>query len=111
MKLYVDIATYYRERPERMKARELDFGQWWREPGTRGPWYHVTWNEAFGELLIHSPAAGFYELDHAVEVVALVPNESDVRALLDGWEKCVEEGSLAWVRERVAAAVTEGRYV
>lgn|SRR5215471_6500651 len=126
---YPTVEAFYDADEARRRSPELDYGVWWRAAGVV---YRVTWVEATGELVAVQltpahveaftvPDAALGELDlfgfgvavyggeaGEVAVLGVVHGREVVERLLDGWaEVCGEEGSLAWVVERVRRAGLE----
>lgn len=79
----------------RRKSRELDFGVWWRDHNLSP--HRVTWVELTGEVY----SVNLYE--ETVEVIGSVKTEAEIEERLKGWaEECGKEGSLYWVKRRLA---------
>jgi hypothetical protein len=92
------LATFMRQRPERLRSRERDFGLRWRDGATL---HRVAWIEDTGELYavqLGPPSAG----GGNVEVLADGARDDEVAAVLRGWRTMIDRpDSIRWLRERV----------
>jgi hypothetical protein len=98
---YPSLADFYRADPRRLSSRERDVGLWWRD-GAAGPLHRAAWIDDTGELYLVrlGPAE---DGGGAVEVLAHVAEAERLERTLRGWrERCGQERSLGWLRERAA---------
>ena len=106
--VWLTYADFLVERSER-KGAQWDMGQYWRGPEWLSTYHRVSWIDATGELYAVALEDSY---DGAVELLAVVPTEEDVRELMDGWWSAIRLGSildldpgdpdtLDWVREQV----------
>jgi hypothetical protein len=101
----VNLDGFHLQDPRRKASREADYGVWWYERGRNFPAYRVSYIKLTGEVYAVSTSS------RSVMVLAVVPPDEGkyyyrtLDRILDGWEdECGKPGSLAWVRERLAAA-------
>ena len=91
--------------PRRRTSPELDLGATWRAAGSNDAW-RVSWLRDTGELYV-CRADGWDGSCTDVAVLAVVPRESDLDALLDGWrEQRVDPDGLGWLDARLQVAGT-----
>ena len=88
----------------RRRSDEVDLGATWRAAGSSDTW-RLAWLRDTGEVYVcrnDSVVGG----GTCVQVLAVVADEREVDALLEGWQAAREdEDGLAWLRERVAEPV------
>jgi len=120
----VDIRGFYEGDPRRQQSEEVLLGDGWTDDGDRHATYRLSLVRDTGELyLVREPHPGGalaryldeLHLDQPdvaelrVEVLATGTSEPEVDALLAGWPEAVAgEGSLAWLRSRLATRVDRG---
>jgi hypothetical protein len=113
----MDIEEFYDADPRRRASEEIEFGRDWSDAsGTR---VEVSYVIDTGELYsMQEPNAPIYmdpvgdtiEADLPVEslgvvILATVPTEAEVDALLDGWQQAMAgKNSIEWVRSRVGSS-------
>jgi hypothetical protein len=98
---YRSLARFYTADDRRIHSREQDVGLWWRE-AAEGPLHRAAWVSDTGELYLVrlGPEA---DGGGTVEVLATVEDPARLESALEGWrERCGEEHSLGWLRERAA---------
>ncbi len=98
---YPSLVAFYRADPRRLESPERDVGLWWRESAD-GPLHRAAWVSDTGELYLVQlgPAE---QGGGAVEVLASVADRAQLDCGLSGWrERCGQERSLGWLRERAA---------
>jgi hypothetical protein len=94
------LQEFYASDPRRARSHEVGYGNLWREFAPV-PAYRLAWVESTGELY----AAELSQADEhkdPVEVLGVLWSWPQVEACLAGWrERCGEQRSLLWARERV----------
>jgi hypothetical protein len=99
-----DELAFHAADPRRRTSAEVDLGATWRWPGSNDAW-RVSWIRDTGELYL-CRADGYDGSCTDVSVIAVVPREADVDALLDGWRDArVDPDGLSWLAARVSHAV------
>ena len=94
-----DEAAFAAEDPRRSRSDQLDLGATWRWGGSNDAW-RLAWLHLTGELFL-CRADGHDGSCTDVSVLAVVPRESDVDALLEGWqERRTDPDGLSWVLRR-----------
>jgi hypothetical protein len=98
---YSSLVDFYRADQRRLESRERDVGLWWREDAA-GPLHRAAWVSDTGELYLvrlgPSEQGG-----GSVEVLARVADADQLESVLSGWrERCGQERSLGWLRDRAA---------
>jgi hypothetical protein len=89
----------------RRTSPEVDLGATWRAAGSNDAW-RVTWLRDTGELYV-CRADGYDGSCTDVAVVAVVPREDELDALLDGWrERRDDPDGLAWLDARLQRSAT-----
>jgi len=68
--------------PRRARSPHVDFGVWWRLPGSRYTW-RVSWIENTGELYAREQAP---DSDRFI-LLGLYPTLKEVEAAMAGWEE------------------------
>ena len=87
--------------PRRGRSDSLDLGATWRSTGSNHAW-RVAWLRDTGELFV-CRADGHDGTCTDVTVLAVLPREADVDALLDGWRTRRDDpDGLTWVLRRTA---------
>ena len=96
-----DEDAFVADDPRRATSDQLDLGATWRWGGSNDAW-RLSWVRATGELFV-CRADGYDGSCTDVSVLAVVPREADLDAMLDGWrERRTDPDGLSWVVERVA---------
>ena len=113
----MDIEEFYDQDERRRGSVEIEFGQDWSDD--RGGRCELSWVVDTGELYVMAepnepiymdPVGDTMQPDLptelvTVEVLGVVTDRARLDALLQGWEQEMgRENSIAWVRDRVAAA-------
>ena len=103
---YGSITEFAAARPARIASRERDFGLAWRD----GPAvYRAAWVADTGELYVVQLGAPAHGGGH-VELLAEGADIDLVQRALAGWRvACGADGSLEWLRERVARRLSGPR--
>ncbi len=84
----------------RRVSAELDLGATWRWGGSNDAW-RLTWLRDTGELYI-CRADGYDGSCTDVSVLAVLPREADLDALLDGWREFrTDPEGLSWLAGRL----------
>ena len=100
MQRELTLWEFYASDPRRARSHEVRYGSLWREFAPV-PAYRLAWVETTGELY----AVELSEADEhkdPVEVLGVLWSWPQVEACLAGWpERCGEQRSLLWARERV----------
>ena len=87
--------------PRRGRSDQLDLGATWRWAGSNDAW-RLGWVRDTGELYL-CRADGHDGSCTDVSVLAVVPGEADVDALLEGWrDRRTDPDGLSWVLRRTA---------
>jgi hypothetical protein len=107
------LQEFYASDPRRARSHEVGYGSLWREFAPV-PAYRLAWVETTGELY----AVELSEADEhkdPVEVLGVLWSWPQVEACLVGWrERCGEQRSLLWARERVRSwrpVVEESQFI
>ena len=96
-----DEPAFFAEDERRGRSDQLDLGATWRWAGSNDAW-RLTWVRQTGELYL-CRADGHDGSCTDVSVLAVLPHERDVDALLDGWrEHRTAPDGLSWVLRRTA---------
>ena len=96
-----DEPAFVAEDARRGRSDQLDLGATWRWPGSNDAW-RLAWVRETGELYL-CRADGHDGSCTEVSVLAVLPHEADVDALLDGWqERRTDPDGLSWVLRRTA---------
>ena len=113
----MNIEEFYAENEQRRASAEVELGKTWTDGA--GARFELSFVEATGELyLMSEPTPSVTEdpvgdvvvnpltdADLVVEVLGTADNLDAVHAALEGWEDAVgQDGSLAWLRSKLAAA-------
>lgn len=99
---YSDESAFLQADPRRRTSDELDLGATWRLPGSGDAW-RLAWLRDTGELFL-SRAGDFPAPPTEIRVLAVVPDEHGLDALLAGWrEHRTDEDSLGWLSGRLTA--------
>ena len=94
-----DEPAFHADDPRRRTSAELDLGATWRRSGSNDAW-RLAWVRDTGELYL-CRADGHDGSCTDVSVLARLPRESDVDALLAGWRDHREDpDGLSWLSER-----------
>ncbi|HEV8526576.1 MAG TPA: hypothetical protein VGS60_03350 [Actinomycetes bacterium] len=100
MQRELTLQEFYASDPRRAHSREVTYGGLWREFAPV-PAYRLAWVQATGEVY----AVELSEPDERkdpVEVLGVLWSRPHVEACLAGWrERCGEQRSLLWARDRV----------
>ena len=98
---YIDENAFQSADPRRRTSDEVDLGATWRSAGSDDAW-RLAWLRDTGELYLCS-AGGYPGPSAHVRVVAVVPTETELDELLDGWrEHRTDEDGLAWLQARLS---------
>jgi hypothetical protein len=90
--------------PRRGRSDQLDLGATWRWSGSNDAW-RLAWVRETGELYL-CRADGHDGSCSDVALLAVLPQESDVDAVLEGWrEHRTDPDGLSWVLRRTAPLV------
>jgi hypothetical protein len=115
----VNLEEFYEADTRRRSSEELEFGSDWDENGART---QVSWIAATGELYAMRDPLGWLATDVigdtralpvtddalTIEVLGTLADRAAATAVMSGWEAAMPaEGSLNWVRDRIAHADTE----
>ena len=96
-----DEFAFVAEDPRRARSDQLDLGATWRWDGSNDAW-RLAWVRDTGELYL-CRADGHDGTCTDVHLLAVVPREQDVDAMLDGWqERRTDPDGLSWVLRRAA---------
>ena len=96
-----DEFAFVAEDERRGRSDQLDLGATWRWAGSNDAW-RLAWVRETGELYL-CRADGHDGSCTDVSVLAVLPHESDVDALLAGWrDHRTEPDGLSWVLRRTA---------
>ena len=96
-----DEVAFVAEDARRGRSDQLDLGATWRWGGSNDAW-RLAWVRETGELYL-CRADGYDGTCSDVSVLAVLPREQDVDALLDGWrDHRTEPDGLSWVLRRTA---------
>ncbi len=93
---WTDEVAFQDEDPRRRRSAELDLGATWRWGGSNDAW-RLGWVRETGELYL-CRADGYDGSCSDVSVLAVLARESDVDALLAGWQDHrTDPDGLSWV--------------
>jgi hypothetical protein len=96
-----DEFAFVAEDERRGRSDVLDLGATWREDGSNDAW-RLSWVRDTGELYL-CRADSHDGSCSDVSVLAVLPHERDVDALLEGWrDHRTEPDGLSWVLQRTA---------
>ena len=96
-----DEVAFFADDPRRGTSDQLDLGATWRWGGSNDA-HRLTWLRATGELYL-CRADAWDGTCTDVLLLADLPREADVDALLDGWrERRTDPDGLSWVARRTA---------
>ena len=96
-----DEAAFHAADARRRQSCELDLGATWRWAGSNDAW-RLAWVRDTGELYV-CRADGYDGSCTDVLVLALLPSERDVDALVLGWrERRTDPDGLSWLVGRLA---------
>ena len=96
-----DEFAFLADDPQRRRSDHLDLGATWRSAASNDAW-RIAWVRLTGELYV-CRADGHDGTCTDVQLLAVLPRESDVDALLDGWrERRTDPDGLSWVLRRTA---------
>ena len=102
LQTWPDEHAFLAEEPVRRRSDEVDLGATWRAAGSSDTW-RLAWLRDTGELYVcrnDSLVGG----GSSVHVLAALPDEAQVDALLVGWQSARhDEDGLAWLDARVGA--------
>jgi hypothetical protein len=101
---YADENVFHTADPRRRSSDEVDLGATWRAAGSEGSEdaWRLAWLRDTGELYL-CQAGGYPGPSQHVRVLAVVPTEAELDALLDGWrDHRTDEDGLAWLRSRLS---------
>lgn len=95
-----DEQAFHQEDPRRRQSAEVDFGATWRYDGDSEA-YRVAWLRDTGELYA-CKADGYDGSCTEVSVLAVVPSEELLDALLFGWREAQQAADgLDWLHSRL----------
>lgn len=98
---YADENAFQTADPRRRTSDEVDLGATWRTAGSDDAW-RLAWLRDTGELYL-CQAGGYPGPSQHVRVLAVIPSEAELDAVLDGWrDHRTDEDGLAWLRTRVS---------
>ncbi|MCW2668572.1 MAG: hypothetical protein JWO27_469 [Frankiales bacterium] len=98
---YADENAFQTADPRRRTSDEVDLGATWRTAGSDDAW-RLAWLRDTGELYL-CQAGGYPGPSQHVRVLAVIPSEAALDAVLDGWrDHRTDEDGLAWLRSRVS---------
>jgi hypothetical protein len=97
---YADENAFQTADPRRRTSDEVDLGATWRTAGSDDAW-RLAWLRDTGELYL-CQSGGYPGPSQHVRVLAVIPSEAELDAVLDGWrDHRTDEDGLAWLRSRV----------
>ena len=103
LSIWADELEFTSADPRRRTSAEVDLGACWRRAGSNDAWA-LTWLAGTGELYV-CRADGYAGSCTDVAVLAVVPREADLDALLDGWrEQRDDPDGLGWLAARLDGA-------
>ena len=95
-----DELAFHAADPRRRTSDVVDLGATWRWSGSNDAW-RVAWLRDTGELYL-CRADGWDGSCTDVAVLAVVPREADVDAMLEGWQDYrTDPAGLSWLSWRV----------
>ena len=98
---WADEFAFVDEDRRRRTSDQLDLGATWRESTSNDAW-RLSWLRDTGELYL-CRADGHDGSCSEVSVLAVLPRERDVDALLEGWrEHRTDPDGLSWLLRRTA---------
>ncbi len=98
-----DEVAFVADDPRRGRSDQLDLGATWRSAESNDAW-RLSWVRDTGELY-RCRADGYDGSCTDVHLLAVLPAEADVDALLEGWrEHRTEPDGLAWVLHRTGTS-------
>jgi hypothetical protein len=98
---YADENAFQTADPRRRTSDEVDLGATWRTAGSDDAW-RLAWLRDTCELYL-CQAGGYPGPSQHVRVLAVIPSEAELDAVLDGWrDHRTDEDGLAWLRSRVS---------
>lgn len=104
---WASIEDFVSADARRLASREIDFGLYWRRTVSETT-FRASWIEDTGELYVIQsgpPDAG----GGHVEVLAIT-DRATLEGTLEGWAtRCLEAGSLDWIRARASRLHDTGR--
>ena len=96
-----DEVSFVADAPRRGRSDQLDLGATWRWADSNDAW-RLSWVRVTGELYL-CRADGYDGSCTDVHLLAVVPRESDVDALLEGWQDHrTDPDGLSWLVRRAA---------
>src|SRR5262249_9691423 len=105
----MDIEEFYDQDPRRRASDEIEFGREWSENDRQ---FEVSWVADTGELYVMAEPYSRREISTesvTVELLGVVNGRDAINSALAGWQEAMAQpNSLAWVRERLAAASGSG---
>ena len=94
-----DELSFHAEDPRRRTSSELDLGATWRWEGSNDAW-RLAWIRDTGELYL-CRADGYDGSCTDVSLLAVLPHECRVDALLEGWrDRRIDPDGLSWLIRR-----------
>ncbi len=100
MQKQLTLQEFYASDPRRAHSHKVGYGSLWREFAPV-PTYRLAWVEITGELYAMELSEADERKD-PVEVLGVLWSWPQVEACLAGWpERCGDQRSLLWARERV----------
>lgn len=99
LRTWPDETAFVADDPRRGRSDQLDLGATWRVAGSNDAW-RVAWLRTTGELYV-CRADGYDGSCTDVRLLAVVPRESDLDALLAGWRELrTDPDGLSWLVDR-----------
>jgi hypothetical protein len=100
MQKQLTLQEFYASDPRRARSHKVGYGSLWREFAPV-PTYRLAWVKVTGELYAMELSEADEHKD-PVEVLGVLWSWPQVEACLAGWpERCGDQRSLLWARERV----------
>lgn len=102
LRTWTDEFAFLAEDRRRRTSDQLDLGATWRAEGSNDAW-RLSWLRDTGELFLCR--ADMYDgACSDVRLLAVLPREADLDALLDGWrEERTDPDGLTWLFRRVSS--------
>ena len=101
LRTWPDEPAFTAEDPRRGRSDQVDLGATWRVAGSNDAW-RLAWLRDTGELYL-CRADGYDGSCTDVSLLAVVPREAEVEALLEGWRDLrTDPDGLSWVLRRTA---------